>query len=157
MSKPLHQVIDSPIGKLGIYYQDGQLIKINFAANSIENRSTDEALFNNIKTQLQHYFADPDYPFDLNLRLMGTAFQKKVWQALTKIPRGKVITYGELAKRLKSGPRAIGAACRTNPIPLVIPCHRVVAKTGLGGFAGDIDGKLIEIKRWLLRHENVLF
>ncbi len=154
MPQPSQKVIDSPIGKLGIYCQDNQLIKIEFAADKIKDSASHDALFANIIKQLQHYFANPDYQFDLNFNIKGTEHQKKVWQALTKIPRGKAVTYGELAKRLKSSPRAIGGACRANPIPLIIPCHRVVAKKGLGGFAGDVSGRLIKIKYWLLQHEG---
>ncbi len=85
----------------------------------------------------------------------GTPFQRRVWQALRRIPAGEVRSYGQLAADLGSSPRAVGGACRANPIPLLIPCHRVVARQGLGGFAGRTTGFTLDIKRWLLDHEGV--
>ena len=85
----------------------------------------------------------------------GTAFQQRVWAALQAIPTGSVLSYGELARQLDTAPRAIGGACRSNPIPILIPCHRVVSRQGLGGYAGEVEGELPGIKRWLLRHEGV--
>ncbi|MBT8127262.1 MAG: methylated-DNA--[protein]-cysteine S-methyltransferase, partial [Gammaproteobacteria bacterium] len=93
--------------------------------------------------------------FDLPCALQGTPFQQKVWNELKKIPCGTVITYGELANKLGTSARAIGNACRKNPIPLVIPCHRVVAANGIGGYSGDTNGAWLRIKSWLLRHEGV--
>ena len=83
--------------------------------------------------------------------LKGTAFQKKVWKKMSKIPFGKVLTYGEIASRLssKGAARAVGTACSKNPVLLAIPCHRVVSKTGLGGFSGggiEVKRKLLEIE-----------
>lgn len=86
--------------------------------------------------------------------LKGTEFQKRVWRALCAIPPGTTKTYGELAKQLNTSPRAIGNACRKNPLPIIIPCHRVVAKNSLGGYAGARIGNLLEIKKWLLRYEK---
>jgi len=107
-----------------------------------------------IKKHIQAYFLD-NTKFNLNLELSGTAFQKKVWAVLQKIPAGKIKTYGDVAKQLNSSPRAVGNACRANPIPLIVPCHRVVAKTGIGGFSGKTNGTSIDRKRWLLEHEGV--
>ena len=78
------------------------------------------------------------------------------WAALQDIPAGTVLTYGELARQLDSAARAIGGACRNNPIPILIPCHRVVGQQGLGGYAGAVTGDPLGIKRWLLRHEGVV-
>jgi methylated-DNA-[protein]-cysteine S-methyltransferase len=104
--------------------------------------------------QLGAYFSDVDFQFDLPLKLSGTAHQLKVWQAMRNIPRGQVRTYGELAALLQSSPRAVGQACGSNPIPVVIPCHRVVSKAGLGGFMHRADDGALDIKRWLLTHEG---
>jgi methylated-DNA-[protein]-cysteine S-methyltransferase len=84
----------------------------------------------------------------------GTPFQCRVWQALRDIPPGTTRTYGELARDLGTSPRAIGGACRANPCLIAVPCHRVVARDGLGGFAGERGGKRLAVKRWLLRHEG---
>ncbi len=86
----------------------------------------------------------------------GTRFQQRVWRALREIPPGQTRTYADLAGELGSGPRAVAGACRRNPVPLVIPCHRVVARQGLGGFSGQTSGPAIEMKRWLLAREGAL-
>ncbi len=99
------------------------------------------------------YFQDPSRRIDLRCTLSGTPFQRRVWRLIAAIPPGRTRTYGELAAVLGSSARAVGGACRANPCPLVVPCHRVVARHGLGGFAGDRGGRLLDIKRWLLAHE----
>ena len=106
--------------------------------------------------QLQAYLADPGFVFGLPLQPAGTAFQRRVWAEIAAIPLGRVDTYGQLAKNLKNAPRAVGQACGANPYPLVVPCHRVVAANrGLGGFNRQRGGFLLEVKRWLLRHEGI--
>jgi methylated-DNA-[protein]-cysteine S-methyltransferase len=87
---------------------------------------------------------------------VGTFHQKKVWQCLCEIPRGATRNYGDLARELHSAPQAVGQACGANPIPIIIPCHRIVGKAGLGGFAHHRNGNFIDIKRWLLEHEGAL-
>ncbi len=104
--------------------------------------------------QLGCYFEDPQWCFDLPLDLAGTQFQQRLWQALNKVPPGTVDTYGQLAHRLNSGAQAVGQACRRNPVPVVVPCHRIVSRQGLGGYAGEIDGEKMSIKRALLAHED---
>jgi methylated-DNA-[protein]-cysteine S-methyltransferase len=104
---------------------------------------------------LQQYFATGDLPGGLPLAPAGTAFQCRVWERLRRIPRGCTTTYGALARELGTSARAIGGACRANPLPLLIPCHRVVARNGLGGYSGERGGAWGDKKRWLLRHEGV--
>ena len=87
-------------------------------------------------------------------KLKGTDFQKRVWAELLKIPPGKTVTYSDLAKKLHSHPRAIGQACKANPLPITIPCHRVVGKNNLGGYFGKTRGKLLERKKALLALEQ---
>ncbi len=106
--------------------------------------------------QLERYLADPDAPFALPLAACGSPFRQRIWAAIAAIPRGETRTYGNLASAAKSAARAVGQACGDNPFPLVVPCHRVVAATGIGGFAHDRGGFLISAKRWLLHHEGVL-
>jgi len=89
------------------------------------------------------------------MMIEGTPFQLRVWWALLNIPLGSTVTYGELARQLRASPRALAAACRANPCPVLIPCHRVVAQNGLGGYAGAGTGPLLAVKRWLLCHEGV--
>lgn len=107
-----------------------------------------------IHAEIAAYFKNPKHPFKIDIELKGTAFQLKVWKALQTIPSGKTLTYGELAKKLKTSARAIGQACRTNPIPIVVPCHRVVAANGIGGFTGKRQGEMVDVKAWLLKHES---
>jgi len=107
-----------------------------------------------IRAALARYFHDGRAGLDLPLAPAGTPFQCRVWQALRDIPPGTTRTYGELARDLGTSPRAIGGACRANPCLIAVPCHRVVARDGLGGFAGERGGKRLAVKRWLLRHEG---
>ncbi len=111
-----------------------------------------------ICTQLQAYLKDKNgvfhLPFDPVQSQHGTAFQKRVWQAISEIPMGETQTYSDVAKKIGSGPRAVANACGTNALSIVIPCHRVVAKNGLGGYMqGKPQGLMI--KKWLLKHEGV--
>lgn len=111
--------------------------------------------------QLRAYFADPRFVFGLPLTIVGTSFQRRVRDAIAAIPSGETRSYGEIARAVRSAPRAVGGACGANPFPLVIPCHRVIAADGgLGGFGGKREDDsadsvlLLDIKRWLLRHES---
>jgi methylated-DNA-[protein]-cysteine S-methyltransferase len=90
----------------------------------------------------------------LLLSVEGTLHQMAVWRAMQRIPRGETRTYGELARAIKSAPRAVGQACGKNPVPIIIPCHRIVGSTGMGGFMGQQSGEPIKIKQWLLAHER---
>lgn len=103
---------------------------------------------------LSAYFDDPHTPIPTQQPDCGTLYQQRVWQALQQIPVGEVRTYGELSAQLKSSPRAVAQACRANPLPILIPCHRVVSASGLGGYMGQTTGPMLEIKRWLLHHET---
>ncbi|WP_037588341.1 methylated-DNA--[protein]-cysteine S-methyltransferase [Stenoxybacter acetivorans] len=101
------------------------------------------------------YFSGSLKNFNCPPSANGTAFQKRVWQAIAEIPCGKTETYGEIAKKLNSAARAVGQACGKNPLPIVIPCHRVVAANGgLGGFNLGGGQQGLEIKQWLLNHER---
>lgn len=104
--------------------------------------------------QVLRYLQNAVTPFDLPMPQYGTPFQQRVWQAIAHIPLGQTRTYGELARQIGSGPRAVANACGANQMPLVIPCHRVVAQCGIGGFMqGKANG--LRIKQWLLQHEGV--
>lgn len=109
-----------------------------------------------VLTQLKNYFSSA-IPFKtISLAPQGTKFQQSVWRELSKIPLGETRTYGEIARKLNSSARAVGNACRRNPIAVIIPCHRVVSAKGLGGYAGKTEGRQLNIKRWLLKHEGAL-
>lgn len=102
---------------------------------------------------VQRYFATGHSVPGTALAPHGTPFQQRVWQALLAIPPGRPCSYGALAHQLGSSPRAVAGACRANPIPLLIPCHRVVAAHGPGGFMGATEGEPLRLKNWLLEHE----
>ncbi|WP_301102451.1 methylated-DNA--[protein]-cysteine S-methyltransferase [Propionivibrio sp.] len=105
--------------------------------------------------QLRAYLIDPGFIFELPLRPSGTAFQRRVWEQIIAIPSRQTKSYGELARILHNAPRAVGQACGANPFPLIVPCHRVIATGGgLGGFARQRGGFLLDVKRWLLAHEG---
>lgn len=108
--------------------------------------------------EVERYLADPAYGFGrLRYRLEGTVFQRRVWREIEKLFPLKTITYGGLAQRISSAARAVGGACGSNPVPLFVPCHRVLAASGgLGGFMGGKDDFPLSVKRWLLRHEGLL-
>ena len=108
--------------------------------------------------EIERYLADPDHRFGVALNPRGTPFQQRAWQAILDIPSGQSRTYGELATRLVSAPRAVGQACGSNPIALIIPCHRVTGSRGhLGGFMHSTQSDPLRIKRWLLAHERKFF
>ncbi len=144
----------APFGWVAVAVHQGAVNRIGFFQQQPKTTGSGDSLAGDVCRALQRWFAGGAWPQDIPVDPPGTVFQKQVWQALLEIPSGETLTYGELAKKLESGPRAIGGACRRNPIPLLIPCHRVVAAHGDGGFAGHTDGHWMEIKRWLLSHES---
>lgn len=141
-------IISTPIGKLTFIFYGQKLKQIVFGEK--EMKSQKNGLEKEVLKQIQEYFLGKRKTFDLPCVLEGTDFQTKVWKALEKIPFGQTLTYQALAKQLKTSARAIGHACRNNPLPVLIPCHRVVAKNGLGGFSGQIRGRMLNIKKALL-------
>jgi methylated-DNA-[protein]-cysteine S-methyltransferase len=108
--------------------------------------------------QIQAYLEDATIPFDVPLKLSGTFHRLAVWEAMRRIPPGSTRSYGELAQELGSSARAVGGACGANPIPLIVPCHRIIAANhSLGGFMGaSSEGFELSIKRWLLGHEGAI-
>lgn len=148
----------APIAVLGIRTSGGVVTGVDYLAKGERTQAPANAIAERACRQLERYFRDPEFHFTLPLAPAGTAFRRKVWDALAMIPVGQSRTYGELARSLHTAPRAVGGACGANPIALVIPCHRVVGSQGsLGGFMGVTDGDPIAIKRWLLTHEGYRF
>jgi methylated-DNA-[protein]-cysteine S-methyltransferase len=150
-------VVDFPKFKVGVATRDERVIEIRYLPNSVSILSPRNTLAEQAARQLEHYREDPDATFDLPVRIEGSALQRRVWDAMCAIPRGHTRTYGELAHELGADPRAIGQACGDNRVPIVIPCHRVVAADGIGGFGHSTGGYLLEAKRWLLAHEAPAF
>jgi methylated-DNA-[protein]-cysteine S-methyltransferase len=144
-----HLSLHSPLGALTVFEDAGAIVVLEWGRAPAAETSP---LLDEAKRQLDSYFGGRLRVFDLPLQPRGTPFQEDLWRLLAKIPYGTVLTYGALATRLKSAPRAVGGACGKNPIPILIPCHRVLAAGGfLGGYSG---GTGIETKRALLRHEG---
>jgi len=147
-------IVNSPIGKITLCGLQGALTHLAFSTQKQQANSDSHAIMMTAEQQLDHYFNDPKYQFNLPLQPQGTVFQTKVWQALLRIPCGATLTYGELAKQLHTSARAIGNACRANPIAIIIPCHRIVAQSHMGGYGGKLGGNMLAKKQWLLRHEH---
>ncbi len=150
-------IIAAPFGAVGIRTAAGSLREFVYLPPHFGEKDATDALAELAAGQLAQYLHNPDFQFSLPLPEVGTAFQRSVWQAIAAIPRGTVRTYGQLAKHIGSAPRAVGQACGANWFPLLIPCHRVTAAGGLGGFSNqdDENGFHLAVKRWLLRHEGV--
>jgi len=144
----------APFAVLGIMTDGVALTAMDFLPLGTPALQPQDEISRQACIQLQAYLDDPTFSFDLPLAPHGTVFQSRVWQALRQIPGGSTQSYGELARLLDSAPRAVGQACGANPIPLIIPCHRVLARGGLGGFMNSTDGEPLAIKRWLLQHER---
>lgn len=144
----------APFAVLGIRTDGTALTGLDFLPLGTLALEPLDTISKQVCAQLQAYLADPSFKFNLPLAPKGTVFQARVWQALREIPGGSTQSYGELAEQIRSVPRAVGQACGANRIPVIIPCHRVLAKNGLGGFMNSIDGDPMAIKRWLLQHER---
>ncbi|MBF0454163.1 MAG: methylated-DNA--[protein]-cysteine S-methyltransferase [Magnetococcales bacterium] len=146
--------LSSPVGDLYLKIANEAVVELSWQAlpQSIGGITPVEPLlFQQAKKWLQDYFKKIFYPPPFQLSPSGTPFQQSVWDALLHIPVGKTVTYGEIAQALNTAPRAVGRAVGSNPIPLLIPCHRVVAKKGWGGYSG-MGG--IETKKQLLALER---
>ncbi|MBM7785390.1 methylated-DNA--[protein]-cysteine S-methyltransferase [Tenggerimyces flavus] len=147
MSNATMAVIASPVGALELRVVDGHLTRIHFAGNAPLQEGTldDDPVLRATADQLREYFAGERTTFDVPMRLEGTAFQRMVWQLLLEIPYGETWSYGQLAKRIgpSASPRAVGAANGSNPIPVIVPCHRVIGANGkLVGYGGGLDKKV---------------
>ncbi|GAB5099176.1 MULTISPECIES: methylated-DNA--[protein]-cysteine S-methyltransferase [unclassified Caballeronia] len=154
--KHFDAVIDAPFGKVGIRADERAVREIVYLSAEVESIESDKPLVQQAIAQIRQYFEQPAMRFDLPLGTGGTAFQERVWKGISGIAAGQVWTYGQLAREVGSVPRAVGQACGSNPLPIVIPCHRVVSSSGIGGFAHTPgDGFFRDVKRWLLAHEGV--
>lgn len=147
--------LETPFAVLGILTQDKALVGIDFLPINTQSLAPQDAVAEAVCAQLTSYLKNPHHRFDLPIYLKSTPHRMKVWESLREIPSGRFLNYGDLAKALHSSPRAVGQACGANPIPVIIPCHRVLAKKGLGGFMNHSSGDPLLIKQWLLRHEGI--
>lgn len=147
--------VPAPFGLVGVRTQGETVAEIVYLPRNAGELAPRDRLAEVACAQIGRYLEDPDFAFDLPLGPAGTRFQQRVWELIAAIPRGRTRTYGELARALRSSPRPVGQACGSNRFPLAIPCHRVTAASGIGGFAHHAEGFHIGVKRWLLRHEGV--
>jgi methylated-DNA-[protein]-cysteine S-methyltransferase len=148
--------LDSPIGELLVTRDDVGLTALHLPVSKYPPRvrddwQRDDTAFADVRTQLDEYFAGSRQEFDLPLHIRGNSFQQQVWDALCEIPYGETTSYGKVAASIghPDGARAVGVANGQNPIPIIVPCHRVIGADGsLTGYGGGLDAK-----RWLLDHE----
>ena len=150
-------IVDFPRMKVGVVTRDDRVVEIRYLPPSVAPKPAGNLLAAAVAQQLERYRDDPDARFDLPVLVEGTTLQRAVWDAMCAIPRGRTRTYGDIARELGADARAIGQACGDNRLPIVIPCHRVIAAGGIGGFAHATGGYLLEAKRWLLAHEAPAF
>lgn len=155
--------LPTQIGHLMIKFNQQKLTSLVIGGNALTKNqismlttTADNKISNMLLLQLKEYFSSASLSKTIPLAADGTKFQKSVWRELRKIPLGETRTYGEIAKKLNSSARAVGNACRKNPIQIIIPCHRVISAKGIGGYAGETEGKQLNIKRWLLKHEGIV-
>ena len=143
--------ISTVIGNLVIYQVDNVITRTEWSldCSAISDDTTDDQC-----KQIQNYLNNPTISITVTLQKQGTDFRKKVWAEICKIPVGQVLSYSALAEKIDSGARAVANACRDNPFPGIIPCHRVVSVSGLGGYMGRTSGKFFEIKKKLLLIES---
>ncbi len=146
-------IYNSPVGRIGFLKEDCHLISVSFTNPLLKGLEAkeDKKKFKNIISQFEEYFYEGRKIFDIQFKILPTSFRSKVYQEMQKISYGKSVTYSELADKIGNPKafRAVGTACGKNPLPIIIPCHRVKAKSGLGGFTGGL-----EIKRFLLNLES---
>ncbi|MBI3938307.1 MAG: methylated-DNA--[protein]-cysteine S-methyltransferase [Betaproteobacteria bacterium] len=152
--EPYHAKYPAPFAVLGIRTGGGRLTDIDYLLPGAAALAPLNRLAEEVCRQIERYLRDPEFRFELPFEFDGTPFRRKVWRAICGIPSGSTLTYLDIATKLRTAPRAVGGACGANRIPIVIPCHRVVARDGLGGFMRARGGLPLEIKRWLLRHER---
>jgi methylated-DNA-[protein]-cysteine S-methyltransferase len=141
-------VFDSPVGRIGVSEEGGEITGLGWNGDAAGEET---AVLAEARRQTGEYFAGERTTFDLPLRVEGSDFQRAVCHAILEIPFGETSTYGEIAAALRAAPQAVGHACGANPIPLLIPCHRVLGANGLGGYSGAGG---IETKVALLGHEG---
>ncbi len=152
-------ILVAPFGCVGIVSDDRHVTAVHLLPAGIAAKPPlKNSLAHLACVQLMSYFNNPKFRFDLPVRLSGSKHQLDVWQAMCDIAPGTTRTYGDVATTIGSNARAVGGACGKNPVPIVVPCHRIVAANGLGGFMGTRDAKTnpLAIKRWLLTHEGAL-
>lgn len=147
-------IVDAPPCRLGAIFTGDALTRLDFLSADTPVSGRVDSRARHLGDELDAYWRNPAHEFDLLYVPAGTPFQLHVWRALLAIPAGQPTTYGTLAKKLGTAARAVGQACGANSLPILIPCHRVVAANGLGGFMHASSGAPLDVKTWLLAHER---
>lgn len=155
MLEPFHARFPTAFAVLGIRTVGERVTDIEYLPRGSAVLAPLNPLAARACSQIERYLDDPEYVFDLPFDYAGTAFQCEVWRAISSIPIGRTLTYKDVALTLKTAPRPVGGACGANRLPIVVPCHRVLAANGIGGFMRGRGADALAIKRWLLRHEGV--
>ena len=144
---------NSPLSNLYLTLNGLQILKLEYEVDDVDSFQT--ALSDGVlKSWLDAYFSGQPLPQMPSLQIQGTQFQKKVWNVMLTIPYGETLSYGDVSKQLASAPRAVGQACKRNHLPIIIPCHRIVARHSLGGYEGATEGHRLDRKKWLIKHEQ---
>jgi len=146
----------APFAVLGITTDGAVVTGLRYLPRSTPWAAPRDRVAERACREIERYLADPGYRFTVPYRLDGTSFQRRVWREIEKLYPIKTTSYGDIARCLHSAARAVGGACGANPVPLIVPCHRVLAAHGLGGFMGGKEAFPLSVKRWLLRHEGIL-
>lgn len=153
-------ILHVPFGAVGVRLNCActQVQELVYLPSHTQELTPDCDLAERVCRQIESYIVNPSFRFNLPLQEQGTAFQRKVWRVISALEAGQVLTYKQVGQIIQCGaPRAVGGACGANPYPLIVPCHRVVGANGIGGFAHNDDGFFIEVKRWLLAHEGIVY
>jgi methylated-DNA-[protein]-cysteine S-methyltransferase len=154
LEEKIQGFIETPFGAVKIFLLD-HVLELELTNKHHKTVIIDHPQFKLVQKMIQAYLNKSVTQIKLSSMPLGTSYQKKVWQALVKIPYGQTKTYGEIAKTINSGPRAVANACGANPWPILVPCHRVIAKEGIGGFMRGRKKNYLKIKSWLLQHERL--
>ena len=142
-------IVDTPVGRLGVTERDGQIVQVSWVTSSGESsQGAPTPLLDKARQQMAAYFAGELKVFDLPLDPGGNALERGVFDAMSAIPYGRTRTYGDIARDLGTYGQPVGQACGANPIPVIIPCHRVLSATGLGGYSGQggVETKIALLK-----------
>lgn len=147
----------TPFADLEVDFDDNKIILARWSTKkTAKSKKYHHPILANLSTQISKYSKEPKFSFSYRFPENGTIFQKNVWKLISQIPAGSTLTYSDIADHLNSSPRAVGNACRDNPLPLLIPCHRVVGKNSHGGFMGHKAGDELNLKMSLLLHESAI-
>lgn len=150
-----HAKLQTPFAVLGIRTLSERVTDIDYLPHGIAPLAPLNRIAERACREIERYIDDPQYMPRLPFQYTGTAFQCSVWKKISAIRSGHTLTYNDIARMLRTAPRPVGGACGANRLPIVIPCHRVLAAHGIGGFMRGSGEQALDIKRWLLRHEGI--